>query len=745
MRDTTNYGSHSFSAIVDGSYTLSSLSPAFSSSALHWASKDILQNLLSSGLTLPSNSTPVFSNASGYFPFSQDRPNRFTGSDVSPLLKGAGESTPAHVLSSYWLSYWGRANSARKYGSASSSLANISNFYLPGIVEYAEYDFKNWQSLCALEDAVWETSHPSFLHEEYASLVAPTPVRFSYANQIAQFNSLCRHLAPKPRIAESSACKAPFTTPSPTVYLETFTRDLSTVNLVNFSQFYNLSKLDLTDDAYEGFKSSVLIAPVLLKSYFQLRNTALPTFSYATNLNMFQADFDESSWYTEDELIYSSENALQSNNQFFLSNPIKLRSTVKNLMVTYGAIQKVYRSRFDEGRSNMHISSIHNSYTPYPLLTEARSNYESMVAKNKESYFSASLFNTRFAHKFSDLNVSSTANSSLFLDAPFLLSLKSDPSRYLWFDWLSRWTSIEVQPSSIAKYSLAGLPYAARLYEFASQLGDELGDSENYLSKMYHARRNYVQDWSTASYFYLKTSSWFRCVPQLYDSFNLAGSAVHLIFSSSYSNAEYYVDSVSKSASPSFSGLNKLNGMLYTPSFEIANCNYVSSTLIDLLSKREHFHRLFVASKAHVVGLPDSFVATPMSKLLLELQSALRFAAPAQSTLGYGYNQFISNRSRTNSTLPTYALDLGHSASSFLPANLARLDALLSSSRLSASPEKLIPYAEASSATSSLKSQYRPMRKGVTNMVRLQATNAVAMPTEMRLHILASSKDVIHS
>jgi hypothetical protein len=43
------------------------------------------------------------------------------------------------------------------------------------------------------------------------------------------------------------------------------------------------------------------------------------------------------------------------------------------------------------------------------------------------------------------------------------------------------------------------------------------------------------------------------------------------------------------------------------------------------------------------------------------------------------------------------------------------------------------------------KSQYRPMRKGVTNMIRLQATNAIAMPTEIRLHILASSKDVIHS
>jgi hypothetical protein len=289
------------------------------------------------------------------------------------------------------------------------------------------------------------------------------------------------------------------------------------------------------------------------------------------------------------------------------------------------------------------------------------------------------------------------------------------------------------------------LPYAARLYEFASQLGDELGDSENYLSKMYHARRNYVQDWSTASYFYLKTSSWFRCIPRVCDSFNLLGSATHLVSSSSYLNTEYYVDSAQRSASPSFSGLNKLNGMLYTPSFEIANCNYVSSTLIDLLSKREHFYRLFVASGAHVIGLPGSFVAAPTSKLLLELQSTLRFAAPSQSALGHSYDRFINVCGGTNSSLPTYALDLGHSAYNFLPTSFASLDTLLSSPRSSASSEKLTSHAKTSTSTSSSKSQYRPMRKGVTNMVRLQATNAVAMPTEMRLHILASSKDVIHS
>jgi hypothetical protein len=43
------------------------------------------------------------------------------------------------------------------------------------------------------------------------------------------------------------------------------------------------------------------------------------------------------------------------------------------------------------------------------------------------------------------------------------------------------------------------------------------------------------------------------------------------------------------------------------------------------------------------------------------------------------------------------------------------------------------------------KDQYRPMNKGVSNMIKLHNTGAIAMPIETRLHILASSKDVIHS
>jgi hypothetical protein len=47
--------------------------------------------------------------------------------------------------------------------------------------------------------------------------------------------------------------------------------------------------------------------------------------------------------------------------------------------------------------------------------------------------------------------------------------------------------------------------------------------------------------------------------------------------------------------------------------------------------------------------------------------------------------------------------------------------------------------------SSLFKNQFRPVKRGVANMIRLQATGAVAMPIEIRLHIVASSRDVIHS
>jgi hypothetical protein len=117
-----------------------------------------------------------------------------------------------------------------------------------------------------------------------------------------------------------------------------------------------------------------------------------------------------------------------------LTNPLKLRSTAKNSIVTYNAIQKVYKARFDELRANINFNDFTNSYSAYPFLIESKTPYESLLKKNKESFYNINFYNRTFENNYSDLlGVFLSLNTS-FTDIPFLLSLKSDAARYLWFD-----------------------------------------------------------------------------------------------------------------------------------------------------------------------------------------------------------------------------------------------------------------------------------------------------------------------
>jgi hypothetical protein len=79
----------------------------------------------------------------------------------------------------------------------------------------------------------------------------------------------------------------------------------------------------------------------------------------------------------------------------------------------------------------MNPELIFNSYSNYPLLTGLRGSYESALSKNKETFFNYSLFNTEHVLRFSPMDNIFTGGNFMFLDIPFLLSLKSDASRYL--------------------------------------------------------------------------------------------------------------------------------------------------------------------------------------------------------------------------------------------------------------------------------------------------------------------------
>jgi hypothetical protein len=153
--------------------------------------------------------------------------------------------------------------------------------------------------------------------------------------------------------------------------------------------------------------------------------------AYTNVFNAFRADFSEANFLQDSYVTSRYSNNLKSYNTFSQSNNIKLRTTAKNSIVTYNAIQKVYKSRFDDARSNVNFKNFTNSYNNVPFITESRPSYESTLGKNKDSFYNTVLFNSFFKNNYSVLTDILNSNNYIFADLPFLMSMKSDASRYL--------------------------------------------------------------------------------------------------------------------------------------------------------------------------------------------------------------------------------------------------------------------------------------------------------------------------
>jgi hypothetical protein len=268
------------------------------------------------------------------------------------------------------------------------------------------------------------------------------------------------------------------------------------------------------DEVYENSKYTNYVYLSNYKNLINIDNGIVSPVSYVTILDNFCASYEEGHNYNDplvnDEVnLYGNNPELVLNNEIRLSNPLKLRNTAKSSIVTFNAIQKVFRSRLDEGRSNARLQDFSNSFMPHPFLTDKRVNYESLLGKNKENFFNVNLF---LHHTKQNINsIYSLINSvnTYFIDLPFLISMKSDPSRYLWFDWQAKWSSIEISASSPSRYSLLGLPFSNKNFEYSTNIGDELSESETYLTKLAKARKNYLSNWSFSPYFYARVSNWY--------------------------------------------------------------------------------------------------------------------------------------------------------------------------------------------------------------------------------------------
>jgi hypothetical protein len=334
--------------------------------------------------------------------------------------------------------------------------------------------------------------------------------------------------------------------------------------------------------------------------------------------------------------------------------------------------------------------------------------------------------------------------NTYFADVPFLLSMKSDASRYLWFDWQSRWSSIEIQPSSVARYSLLGLPYVNKSFEYTTGVGDEINDSENYLIKLSRARKNYMSNWARTPYFYARVSNWYKTpsnMNSLFSETSLKNTKTSLLLSHKYWSEIANSSFVTNLSTPSSSGVSTPGRSSWRPATSIQSYYYNSSILVDILTKREYLYRQYFAHKSYTTALPKYLTAAPNNPLLEEVKASYPLIDPVVFSSELTREIFYSN---TNFLKFMIIKDI---------LNIVNSNIKNSSVNLSGVTNYLFFYLFNTDSTSSdlsrnttlYKSQFRPMKKGVTNMIRLHATSAIAMPIETRLHILASSKDVIHS
>ena len=714
-------------------------------SSLGWASQANTRSLLSSDTAPSTSHTPAYSSNPHWVNKSFDRylPGQ---DDLTPnLLKSKEETAPEHLFTTYWKTNWANTPYVHRINSIILNDQILNLTYLPEITEYSDYDFRNWQSLELLEDAFWESTFSSFAQEEYVNILQTNKEYEFFKKQEELFNLTTRVYKFKKSKAYRPFTKSLYFDNSLVNSLAIYADDnYSLPAYMDTNSFHNLpleSSLDVAEDSADTSKESMLSQQLSNKVALLLNTNHLGTASYSKILDPFRADYEEQVWSSDDVSNDSDlHDNLDESLDLKISNQSKLRSTAKNSIVTYNAIQKVLKSRLDEGRSHARLSDFSSSYLSQPFVTSAKSPYEAMLAKNKESFFVNQAYNNYYSGSFNSMFTIWNSLNSTLLDIPFLVSTKSDPSRYLWFDWQSRWSSIEIQPSSIARYSLSGVPYTNKVSEFDTQSGNELADSENYLTRLSRSRKNYMSNWAYTPYFYARSTSWYKknsIEMSSYDS--LQSTKALLKLSNAYWSSKALSTNLSLNYTSSFSGMNSPTRSSSQPSFGMGGYQFHLASLIDLLSKREYMYRSYYNSKGYIATLPMYLTASPANPLIDEIKSGYALIDPVVYSSEVSREALYQN---TNFIKFTLIKDLLHQANSTIESsglNLSGLNNYLFFYMFGFDKSNL------GNNSSLWKSQYRPMRKGVTNMVRLQATGAIAMPIEIRLHIMASSRDVIHS
>lgn len=210
----------------------------------------------------------------------------------------------------------------------------------------------------------------------------------------------------------------------------------------------------------------------------------------STEFDLNTASTNSNSFTSLSEVNYET-NPNQLNWSRF-SNPIALRRSAKSSMVTFQAFQKVFKLRYEEGRAHVRLTDYANSASTQPFTTEQRIKYDKMLGKTRLSHLNTTLNSNKLLPIFNNFAGLTNSLNYYFFDFPFLEGLTNDPTRHVWFDSYIKYAQREVSGSSVSKYSIVGVPFYKKKYDFNVKQGRQLADTELYFSRIATARKNYL-------------------------------------------------------------------------------------------------------------------------------------------------------------------------------------------------------------------------------------------------------------
>lgn len=219
------------------------------------------------------------------------------------------------------------------------------------------------------------------------------------------------------------------------IEMDDFVTQPSLTLLKNFTLFPTTELYTSFDESVTSYKTLQQLTNQILGVALPIRNNFFTPVSFVSVLNNFSdTNYLRNFIYSENALNDFSNESIQNdttlkNLQF--SRPISLRTKAINYMVTYNALQKVFRSRFDEGRSHTSLQLFAQMHLPQPFIKDVMNPTTNLLSKDSNSFYQNFFYKNNNFKIFNTDYKSHINQNYYFYDLPFLLSEGSDSQKFM--------------------------------------------------------------------------------------------------------------------------------------------------------------------------------------------------------------------------------------------------------------------------------------------------------------------------